>query len=94
MFYGNNGEAYNIGNDLQSENITIRKLAEIIAKIVDENIEVRPNLDAPKRQVYGEENRFVNISKLRNLGFEPKINIVEGLKRTKQYYDEKNIQRQ
>lgn len=93
MFQGNNGEAYNIGNDLPSENITIRKLAELIADTVDKNIKVKPNFDAPKRQIYGEENRFVNINKLRGLGFNPKVNIVEGLKKTKQYYDEKNIQR-
>lgn len=89
MFKGINGEAYNIGHDAQSENITIRKLAELIAQTVDSSITVKPNFDAPKRQVYGEENRWVKIDKLKNLGFEPKIGIIEGLKRTKRDYDEK-----
>lgn len=90
MFRGANGEAYNIGNDIPSENVTIRKLAEMIAE-TGGNVSVKPNFDAPKRQVYGEENRWVRIDKLRALGFEPKIMLKEGLARTKRDYDEKRI---
>jgi len=91
MFYGNSGEAYNLGHDSPGENITIRQLAELIAKAIGSDVSVKPNFDAPKRQIYGEDNRWVKIDKLRKLGFEPKVAIVEGLQRTKRDYDEKKL---
>lgn len=91
MFRGENGEAYNVGHDASSENVTIRQLAEKIANTVGNWVVVEPNFAAPKRKVYGEENRWVTISKLRKLGFEPTVSIDDGLRRTKRYYDEKKL---
>ncbi len=91
MFYGLNGEAYNLGSDTLPENITIKKLAELIAQTIGPDVIVKPNFDAPKRQIYGEDNRWLKIDKLRKLDFEPRVMIKEGLKRTKRDYDEKRI---
>ncbi|MBI2629889.1 NAD-dependent epimerase/dehydratase family protein [Candidatus Pacearchaeota archaeon] len=88
IFSGKTGEAYNIGNDLEEENVTILELARRVAKLVGENIEVKPNMDALKKNVYGIETRRVDITKLRNLGFELKIPLNMGLERTRRYYDE------
>jgi len=88
IFNGNNGEVYNIGNDIETENVSILQLANLIAKTVGEDIKVKPNPDAVKKQIYGVDNRRVNISKLRSLGFEPKVSLEEGLERLKKHYDE------
>jgi nucleoside-diphosphate-sugar epimerase len=90
MFNGVNGEAYNVGNDL--ENISIKELAFKIAEVLDNNTEVKPNLDAPIKQIYGIPTRHLDISKLRELGFEPKIGIKEGLERLKKHEEEKGWQ--
>lgn len=86
MFKGNSGEAYNIGND--KENISILELAHEIAKVLDNETIVSPNLDAPQKKIYGVPTRNIDISKLRNLGFEPKISLNEGLRKLKEYVEE------
>ena len=43
---------------------------------------------APKKQIYGVDNRMLDITKLRALGFSPKVSLEEGLKRLKKYYNE------
>jgi UDP-glucuronate decarboxylase len=72
IFNGTPGEAYNLGND--SENITIKQLAEIIAQVTDNGTTIDLNLSKP-----GVSNRFPDISKLKSLGFSPKINLKSGL---------------
>jgi nucleoside-diphosphate-sugar epimerase len=88
MFEGQNGEAYNIGNDLETENLSIYELAELIIKISEKNTLVKPNFEAPSKEIYGINNRLLNINKLRSLGFSPKISLEEGLLRLKRYYIE------
>ncbi len=83
MFKGKNGEAYNIGND--KENISIKDLAIKISAILNNNTIVKPNLEAPTKKMYGIPTRNVDISKLRELGFEPKIFLEEGLNKLKEY---------
>lgn len=88
MFKGNFGEAYNIGND---ENfISMRELAEKIKK----NLKISTEVEYPKNYNHNQEriqNRMPNIYKLRELGFSPKVNLDEGLKRLKEYYIEKGV---
>lgn len=88
MFYGKNGEVYNIGNDLEKENISILGLAEKIAKMSDGEIKVSPNLDFQKKIGEPTDNRRVNIDKIKGIGFQPKVSIDEGLQRLKRYYRE------
>ena len=86
MSEGKLGEVYNIGNDL--ENISIRHLAETIAKIMDNNIIVKVNDRAIPKEIYGVDNRHPNLTKIRNLGVEPKVLLEEGLKRLREHFIE------
>ncbi len=86
MFEGKPGEAYNIGNDL--ENIPIKNLAAKIAKTLNNNTLIEINLDAPLKHIYGVNNRHPDITKIRELGFEPKINLEKGLQRFKMHKEE------
>ena len=86
IFEGENGEAYNIGNEIETENLSIYQLAELVIKISEKNTLVKPNFDTPPKEIYGMNNRLLNINKLRSLGFSPKISLEEGLKRLRRYY--------
>ena len=86
MFNGTSGEAYNLGND--KENISIKELAIKISEVLDNGAIIKPNLDAPIRKIYGIPTRDPDISKLRRLGFEPKISLIEGLHRLKKHEEE------
>ncbi|MBI2628998.1 NAD-dependent epimerase/dehydratase family protein [Candidatus Pacearchaeota archaeon] len=90
MFEGKSGEAYNIGSDL--ENIPIKSLAAKIAKTLNNNTVIEFNLDVLPKKIYGANNRHPDITKIRNLGFKPKINMEEGLIRFKMHKEEeKNL---
>jgi len=86
MFEGKDGEAYNIAND--SANVSIKDLAREIADTLDTNMPVEINPNAEKKEIYGVDGRDLDISKIRELGFEPKISLKEGLLRMKAHYDE------
>ncbi len=86
LFSGKTGEAYNVGNDAPP--VSIFGLAQTIAKIAGNGTEVTINADAPKKQIYGEDVRYPEISKLRKLGFVPKIGLEEGLNRLKKHYEQ------
>ena len=86
MFKGNSGEAYNLGSD--KENISILGLAHEIAGVLNNGALVKPNLDTLPKQIYGVPTRNVDISKLRKLGFEPKVSLREGLNKLKEYVEE------
>lgn len=86
MFKGNSGEAYNIGSDI--ENVSILELANKIAKTLDNETIVTPTLDVPKKQIYGIPTRNLDLSKIRKLGFIPKVSLDEGLQRLKKYVEE------
>lgn len=79
MFLGKNGEAYNIGSDL--ENITIRKLAIIISEIIGNGAQVEANENALPRKIYGVNNRHPDITKVKQLGVHPKVLMKEGIAR-------------
>jgi UDP-glucose 4-epimerase len=70
--YGKHQEIYHIGND---EEVTIKELCKKLLVKMNINLDIKYS-DAPK----GETNRRVpNISKIKSLGYLPKINLDEGL---------------
>ncbi|MDP3966125.1 MAG: NAD-dependent epimerase/dehydratase family protein [archaeon] len=84
MFKGNSGEAYNIGSGFPP--VSIKDLALSIG-----NVQSNGTIVAP---IYSEGNsskgyiRYPDITKLKGLGFKPKINLEEGLLRIKSHYEE------
>lgn len=87
MKKGEKGEAYNIAN---TDKITMKELAELIIKISGKNLK-------PKIAGFGPETRkkereiMVRIpsnEKLKALGWNPKVGIKEGIKRTYNWYKE------
>lgn len=79
-----NKEILNIGN--QNEEISIIDLTKTIANILGKEIEIKTLPDAvgsPKR-------RCPNISKIIKMtGYSPKVNIIEGIKKTYDWYKDK-----
>ena len=51
IFEGNVGEPYNIGNDLEEENVSIYQLAELITKISGKETAVKPNTEAEIKKI-------------------------------------------
>ena len=70
---------YNIGT---TEKISIKALAKKISKIIKKKIIIKNS----KLQKGGTKKRLPNITKIKKLGFEQKIMIEEGLKKTIKYY--------
>lgn len=87
MFNGKSGEAYNIGND--KEITSIKNLAYKVADALgNENSKIIPNPNFIVKQSYGESTRYPDLTKLRGLGFEPKVSLENGLLRLKEHVDE------
>ncbi len=84
---GKAGEAYNAGDD--TNNISIIDLANLIKEVVNNGTEIVLNPDAKKQEMYGIDTRYPDITKLRKLGFQPKVSLKEGLKRMMENYDGK-----
>jgi GDP-L-fucose synthase len=74
----------NIGS---GKEITIKELAELIKKLMNaENISIKWNIEKPG----GQPRRCLNIEKAeREIGFIPTINMKEGLRRTIEWYENK-----
>lgn len=85
LFDGKEGEVYNIAND--KANISIKGLANLVASTLGK-VKVNINKNAKEKKIYGINDRDLDITKIRNLGFEPKVNLEEGLERMKLHYDE------
>lgn len=77
---GNGGEAYNVADE--GSCVTIRELAETIAKIAGRQvkIELKPELDAQNARPISKA--IFDTSKLRTLGWRPTFNLKEGLTST------------
>ncbi|HPD81651.1 MAG TPA: NAD-dependent epimerase/dehydratase family protein [Candidatus Pacearchaeota archaeon] len=88
MFKGKVGEAYNIGNN--DNYFSIREIAEIIKNILEIKSDIKFPLNYPENKERIED-RMPDITKLKELGFSPKISIEEGLIRLKDYYYETGI---
>ena len=81
MKYYDSPEPINIGT---GEDVTIKQLAETIAKTVgyDELI----NWDTSKPN--GTPRKVLNVDKIKTLGWEPKISLEEGIKSTYEWYND------
>ena len=82
---GKKGEAYNIAN---TDQITMKELAELIIKVSEKNLK-------PKIVGFGKETRtkereimkrIPSIEKLKALGWNPEVDIQEGIKRAYKWY--------
>lgn len=78
---GADREIYHIGNDHE---VTILKLVEVTGKVTGIDLKVIPGPAAEG----GTPRRCPDISKMRKLGYDPKISLEEGIKRTAAWYAE------
>ena len=76
------GEHLNIYNIGTEDEISINNLAKLISKYFEKNIKVKPG----EILKGSSKRRCPNINKLKQLGFTPKINLEEGLKKTIPWY--------
>jgi UDP-glucose 4-epimerase len=76
---GGHREVYHIGND---EEVTVRDLAERIGKVLGVELDIRPEEAAAG----GTPRRCPDISKMRELGYQPTVALDEGLQRTVAWY--------
>jgi GDP-L-fucose synthase len=74
-------EHINIGT---GEDVTIKELAETVADVVGYNCNI--NWDTTKPN--GTPRKVLNVDKIKALGWEPKINLREGIESTYQWYKE------
>ena len=72
---------YNVGTE---EEVTIAELARLVAACFNKHVEIEPGPPAKG----GTNRRCPDISKLRALGYEPKVSLREGLSITAKWYDE------
>ncbi|MDN4522382.1 NAD-dependent epimerase/dehydratase family protein [Mycolicibacterium austroafricanum] len=81
--YSNGGhrEIYHIGND---EEVAVLDLARRVGRGLGLELDIRPGQAA----LGGTPRRCPDISKMRNLGYRPKVDLGEGLKRTIDWYVE------
>ncbi len=64
------------------EDITIKELSQMIARVVGFTGEIKWNSDIPN----GTLRKVLNVDKIKELGWEPKISLEEGLKKTYEWY--------
>jgi len=64
------------------EDITIKELSQMIARVVGFTGEIKWNSDVPN----GTLRKVLNVNKIKELGWEPKISLEEGLKKTYEWY--------
>lgn len=77
--HGGHREIYHIGND---DEVSIRDLALRVGKLVGVELDIRPG-DAPQG---GTPRRCPDITKMRDLGYQPAVDLDQGLKRTVAWY--------
>ena len=75
-------EHINIGT---GEDVTIKELAETIAKVVDYRNTIEWDTSKPN----GTPRKVLNVDKIKSLGWEPKISLSEGIKSTYKWYRNK-----
>lgn len=76
---GQNKEIYNIGTE---EEVTINDLIKSLGLICNRKINIESS-EAPKGET---SRRCPDISKIRKLGYEPKVSLIEGLEDTYAWY--------
>ncbi len=78
--HGKHMEIYNIGTD---QEVTIAELAHIVGRHFNCQLDLIESASAPGATM----RRCPDISKIRALGFEPKVNLEEGVRLTANWYD-------
>ena len=81
---GKHLQIYNIGT---SEKLTIFQLVKIVARLLNKKIKIKKT----KLQKGGTKVRLPDISVIKQLGFKQKFKIIEGLKKTINFYFKKEI---
>ena len=69
----------NIGT---GEDVTIKELAETVAKVID----FRRTIEWDTSKPNGTPRKVLNVDKIKSLGWEPKINLKDGIKSTYDWY--------
>lgn len=83
LLNGGDGEAYNVAN---SREISIKDLANTISAITNNKIKVKFNTTNNSQSSQSAHGQL-DITKIRALGWEPKISEEEGFRRTIEYYN-------
>tara|TARA_B100001121_G_scaffold110282_1_gene97123 strand:+ start:1116 stop:2045 length:930 start_codon:yes stop_codon:yes gene_type:complete len=81
MKYYDSPEPINIGS---GEDVTIKQLAETIAKTVGYDALINWDTSKPN----GTPRKVLNVDKIKTLGWEPKIGLEEGIKSTYEWYND------
>ena len=81
MKYYDSPEPINIGT---GEDVTIKQLAETIAKTVGYDALINWDTSKPN----GTPRKVLNVDKIKTLGWEPKIGLEEGIKSTYEWYND------
>jgi dTDP-glucose 4,6-dehydratase len=76
---GKSGEVYNLGNDNETK---IIDLAKMVIKITGKKIKIK----YIERPDHDHDRRLPDLSKIRKLGWSPKIDLEEGIRRTVEWY--------
>ncbi len=82
-------EIYNVGND---QEVKIKDLAQFVLKTCEKlNIPHKGFVFVPIKEHYGEDfediqRRVPGLTKIKSLGFTPKVNLEDGLEKTLRYY--------
>jgi UDP-glucose 4-epimerase len=78
---GHHREIYHIGND---QEVSIRCLVSQLSQILNGTLSIEPSVEAEG----GTTRRCPDITKMRELGYSPKVDLSEGLRRTVEWYME------
>lgn len=81
-----NGEVFNIGND--QEEVSIKELAEMVVSLTNKDLKLSFQKSEDKEYLKDNpQRRCPDITKIRTkLGFNPKVNLKEGLSRTIEWH--------
>ena len=89
MILGENGEAYNLANETEPE--MIRDVAQMICDLYPEkgmSVQFSNPSDEVKKGYVSYKIVQLNTSKIQELGWNPKVRLKDGLKRTVEFFEE------
>ena len=75
----NDPEIINVGTGID---VTIKQLTEIISTIIGYTGEIRWDTSKPN----GTPRKVLNVDRIKSLGWEPKIGLIEGIVKTYEWY--------
>lgn len=84
MRYYDDPEPINVGTGVD---VTIKELARTIAKVVGYEGDIAWDTNKPN----GTPRKVLNIEKIRQLGWAPKISLIEGIEKTYQWYKDNAV---